>query len=217
MGRSEDDEEAGYPCPACGSRLFGWVAAHDPIDRSRMIVLDRCEACGLAVTRAPEPPDPDLELALVFDRLEGGELGLTVPNRRSVQAGIGGAQWAGLEPATRRLHLTPDALRRLLAARGYDLTDVRTPFSSEGRRQMWQTIVNAFTLRDNFNRSARAGLIPRETSRERWSYRLDRLVTILVAVPAAFFGYPLEGIAALLGRGGVIAATAVRDADRLSS
>ena len=203
-------EEATYPCPACGSKLFGWTAAHDPIDRSKMIVLDRCEACGLAVTRAPEPPDPDLELAPMLERLGGGDLALTVPNLRSVQASLGGAQWAGLEPDQRRLHVTPDSLRRLLAARGYDLGEVRTPFSREGRRGMWQTMVNAFTLRDNFARSASAGLIPRSTARERWAYRLDRLVTVLIAAPAALFGYPLEAIGSLLGRGGVIAATASR-------
>ena len=203
-------EEATYPCPACGSKLFGWTAAHDPIDRSKMIVLDRCEACGLAVTRAPEAPDPDLELAPMLERLGGGNLALTLPNLRSVQASLGGAQWAGLEPEQRRLHVTPDSLRRLLAARGYDVAEVRTPFSREGRRQMWQTMVNAFTLRDNFARSARAGLVPRSTSRERWAYRLDRVVTVLIAAPAVLFGYPLEAIASLLGRGGVIAATATR-------
>jgi hypothetical protein len=203
-------EEATYPCPACGSKLFGWTAAHDPIDRSKRIVLDRCEACGLAVTRAPEPPDPDLELAPMLERLGGGDLALTVPNLRSVQASLGGGQWAGLEPEQRRLHVTPDSLRRLLGARGYDLGEARTPFSREGRRLMWQTMVNAFTLRDNFARSARAGLIPRSTSRERWAHRLDRVVTVLIAAPAALIGYPLEGIASLLGRGGVIAATASR-------
>ncbi len=210
MAAAKEEEEATYPCPACEARLFGWVAAHDPIDRSQMIVLDRCEVCGLVVTRAPEPPDADLELAPMLERLDGGELGLSVPNRRSVQASLGGAQWAGLEPSRRRLHPTPDSLRRLLAARGYDLAEVGTPYTREGRSLMWQTMVNAFTLRDNFLRNARAGLIPRTTSRERWAYRLDRVVSVLVAVPAAILGWPLEGIAALLGRGGVIVATAVR-------
>lgn len=203
-------DEATYPCPACGARLFAWTAAHDPIDRGRKIVLDRCEVCGMAVTRAPDAPDPDLELAAMLERLDGGDVEVTVPNRRSIQAGFGGAQWAGLEPELRRLHLTPDALRRLLAKRGYDLGEVKTPFTRESRELMWQTMVNAFTLRDNFHRNAKADLIPRVTSKDRWSYRLDRLVTVLVAVPAALFGYPLEGIGAVLGRGGVIEATAKR-------
>ena len=130
----------------------------------------------------------------MLERLDGGELEVTVPNRRSFQAGIGGAQWAGLEPELRRLHLTPDALRRLLAKRGYELGEVKTPFTREARRLMWQTMVNAFTLRDNFHRNAEAGLIPKVTSKDRWTYRLDRLVTVLVAIPAGFFGYPLEAL-----------------------
>ena len=207
-------DEATYPCPACGARLFGWTAAHDPIDRGRKIVLDRCEVCGMAVTRAPGAPDPDLELAAMLERLDGGELEVTVPNRRSIQSGIGGAQWAGLEPELRRLHLTPDALRRLLAKRGYELGEVKTPFTREARRLMWQTLVNAFTLRDNFHRNAKADLIPQITSKDRWAYRLDRLVTVLVAIPAGLFGYPLEALGALLGRGGVIEATATRTTSR---
>ena len=121
------------PARPAGRRLFGWTAAHDPIDRGRKIVLDRCEVCGMAVTRAAGPPDPDLELAAMLERLDGGELEVTVPNRRSIQSGIGGAQWAGLEPELRRLHLTPDALRRLLAKRGYELGKVKTPFTRESR------------------------------------------------------------------------------------
>ena len=206
-------DEAAYPCPACGARLFGWTAAHDPIDRGRKIVLDRCEVCGMAVTRAPDPPDPDLELAAMLERLDGGALEITVPNRRSIQSGIGGAQWAGLQPELRRLHLTPDALRRLLAKRGYDLGEVKTPFTREARKLMWLTMVNAFTLRDNFHRNAEAGLIPKATPKDRWSYRLDRLVTVLVAIPAGLFGYPLEAFGAMLGRGGVIVTDAVRTGD----
>ena len=206
-------DEATYPCPACGAKLFGWTAAHDPIDRGRKIVLDRCEVCGLAVTRAPEAPDPDLELAAMLERLGGGDLEITVPNRRSIQAGIGGAQWAGLEPELRRLHLTPDALRRLLAKRGYELGEIKTPFTRESRELMWQTMVNAFTLRDNFARNAKAELIPRATSKDAWSYRLDRLVTTLVAIPAWLFGYPLEALGSALGRGGVIEVTAARTGD----
>ena len=203
-------QEALYPCPACGSALYGWSAAHDPLDRGRKVVLDHCEVCGLVVTRAADPPDADLELAPLLELLGGGRLELTVPNRRSIQAGIGGAQWAGLEPELRRLHLTPDSLRRLLAARGFQLGEVRTPFTKQGRAMMWQTLINAFTLRDNFDRNAKRGLISTETARERWAYRLDRVVSILVAIPTLIVAYPLEAIGSALGRGGVIEATAER-------
>jgi hypothetical protein len=203
-------EEADYPCPACGATLYGWTAARDPLDRDRRIVIDRCETCGLAVTRGAEAPDVDLELAGILKRLDAGELELSVPNRRSIQAGLGGAQWAGLELELRRLHQTPESLRLLLAKRGYGLESVATPYSKAARRTMWQTMVNAFTLRDNFIRDARAGLVPRGTGRNRWAYRLDWLVTVLVAAPVTLAAVPLEAIAAVLGRGGLIEARARR-------
>ena len=203
-------QEALYPCPACGSPLYGWSAAHDPLDRGKKVVLDHCEVCGLVVTRAAGPPDADLELAPLLELLGDGRLELTVPNRRSIQASLGGAQWAGLEPELRRLHLTPDSLRRLLAARGYQLGEVKTPFNKQGRTMMWQTLINAFTLRDNFDRNAKQGLISTATARERWAYRLDRVVSVLVAIPTLIVAYPLEAIASMLGRGGVIEATAER-------
>ncbi len=203
-----DLEEAGYPCPACGSTLYGWTAAHHPIDRRRRIVLDRCESCGLAVTRAAEPPDPDAELEPAINATAAGEIEVRAPNRRSIQGGLGGAQWAGLEPDLRRLHLNPEALRLLLAKRGWEVEHVDTPFTAEARRAMIQTMLNAFTLRDNFLRNARAGRLEPRTSRERLLYRLDWLVSFLVLGPAALFGVPLEALGAALGRGGVLEATA---------
>ena len=58
--RSEADGDGArrrraYPCPACGATLYGWTAAHDPLDRGKRIVLDRCENCGLSVTRGARP------------------------------------------------------------------------------------------------------------------------------------------------------------------
>ena len=73
---------------------------------------------------------------------------------------------------------------------------------------MWQTLVNAFTLRDNFATNARAGRIPRSSGRERASFWLDWVVSVLVAIPTAIVAFPLEGLAAVLGRGGLIEASA---------
>ena len=56
---------------------------------------------------------------------------------------LGGAQWAGLEPELRRLHLTPDSLGLLLRKQGLEVTDVGTPFRNRAFRLMWQTVVNA--------------------------------------------------------------------------
>ena len=203
-----DLEEARYRCPACESKLYGWTAAHDPLDRGRRIVLDRCETCGLAITRGPAPPDVDLELAPLLDGNSEGRIELTAPNRRSFQGGIGGAQWAGLEPELRRLHLNPESLRLLLGERDLELVELRTPYSGRSAKLMWQTLVNAFTLRDNFARNARAGRIPRSTGGEKATYWLDWTVSALVAIPTAIVAYPLEALAAAFGRGGVIEASA---------
>jgi hypothetical protein len=197
-------KHAHYPCPACGATLYGWTAAHNPLDRGHKIVLDRCESCGLAVTRAADPPDVAAEIDPLIERLPDGRSRLVAPNRRSIQGGLGGAQWAGLEPEIRRLHLNPDSAKRLLAQRGLEVTNVSTPFTREGRRGMLQTFLNAFTYRDNFLRNARAGRIEPRTDRDRWLFRLDWVVSVLVFVPSAIFALPLEALAAALGRGGVL-------------
>ena len=62
MAEAHRQKNAHYPCPACGATLFGWTAAHDPLARGNRIVLDRCENCGLAVTRRREPPNAEAEI-----------------------------------------------------------------------------------------------------------------------------------------------------------
>lgn len=209
MAAVDEQKDAHYPCPACGQTLYGWTAAHDPLQRGRKIVLDRCENCGLAVTRRPEPPDADAEIHQLISAADDGTVEIVAPNRKSFQGGLGGAQWAGLEPELRRLHLTPDSLGLLLRRQGLEMTDVGTPFRNRAFRLMWQTVVNAFTYRDNFIRNRRAGLIPDPaTGRDRFLYGLDWVVSILVAIPAAMFALPLELLATAFARGGVMTATA---------
>jgi len=202
-------KHAHYPCPACGATLYGWTAAHNPLKRGHKIVIDRCENCGLAVTRAAEAPDVDAEVDAVLDVRPDGTASLHAPNRRSLQGGIGGAQWAGMEPELRRLHLNPESVRLLLEQRGLEVTKVATPFCREGRHGMLQTFLNAFTLRDNFLRNARAGRISHPPGRDSWLYRLDWVVSCLVIVPAAIFALPLEAGGAAFGRGGVMDVEAV--------
>ena len=196
---SKEAKDVTYPCPACGAKLWGWVAARDPAGGAQ-IVLDHCEDCGLTVTRAPSPPDVDRELADL--RREGDEL--VIPNRRSFQGGIGAAQWSALDAIEHRLHLTPRSAELLLAERGVEVMAVSTPFSSEAWWAMAETFVNAFTLHDNFVRHARAGRIPRDTVKQKLAYWLDRVVSTLVLVPAALFAAPVEWIGSRFGRGGVM-------------
>lgn len=209
-GPAGDLENAAYPCPACGCNLFGWTAAHNPLRRGERIVLDRCENCALAVTRAAVPPNPAAELDALISET-GGRIEVSAPNRRSIQAGLGGAQWAGLEPELRRLHLNPESTRLLLTKRGIDVESVRTPSSSAGYKLMLQTLINAFTLRDNFLRNARAGRIAPRTAKDRWLFRLDYVVSYLVWVPCAVVAYPLERLGAASGRGGILEAEGRRD------
>lgn len=197
-----------YPCPACGSPLYGWVAAHDPLRSGRKVVIDRCESCRLAVTRADEPPDVAAELDAVVERGADGAIELVAPNGASVQGGLGGAQWAGLEPELRRLHLSPDSARRLLAQRGIEVTATSTPYTPASNSLMRQTLINAFTLRDNFLLNARAGRLPAPAStRDRLLRWLDYAVSWLVWIPCALVAYPLERGAAKLGRGGTLRVT----------
>lgn len=203
----------GYPCPACGAPLYGWAAAHNPLRRGERIVVDRCEGCRLAVTRAAEPPDAAAELDGAIGA-DGGAVEFEAPNGASVQGGLGGAQWAGLEPELRRLHLSPDSVRRLLAQRGIEVSEVATPYTRAGNALMRQTLINAFTLRDNFLRNARAGRLPEPASaRDRLLIWLDYTVSWLVWVPCALVALPLELGAAKLGRGGILRVRGGRRAD----
>lgn len=207
-----------YPCPACGSPLYGWAAAHDPLDHGRRIVVDRCEICGLGVTRGTEAPDVEADLEPLLATATGSAFSFEVANGASIQASISGAQWAGLEPELRRLHFTRDSTSRLLAEHGIEVLRITTPYSRGSYSLMRQTLINAFTLRDNFLRNARAGLLPEpETAGDRWLRRLDFAVSWLVWLPCAIAAYPLERIGALAGRGGVLRVDAVDPGETGSS
>ncbi len=199
MTAEEEDKQATYPCPACDARLFGWSAARHPIDGSKL-VLDHCESCGLVVTRAPNPPDSSAELAGLQRR---GDL-LIAANRGSFQGGIGGAQWAGMEPDQRRLHMNRRAAKLLLRKQGIELIDASTPFSWRSYVRMLETMINAFTLRDNFVANARAGRLRPVGARARFTFTLDAAVSCLVAIPLAIVAAPTELLGSLLGRGGLM-------------
>ena len=154
----------------------------------------------MLVTRASRPPDVAAELAAL--ERDGEEL--VLPNRRSWAAWLGAAGWADMGAAERRLHLTPDALKLLLAKQGIEVVKVRTPFSPRSYRGMLQTMINAFTLRNNFARHAFAGtLAPRNTT-DRLAIALDGVVTVLVAVPLSVVALLVEGLGSLFRRGDIM-------------
>lgn len=194
-----EGENARYPCPADGSPLFGWTRSK-PWDGGEPVLLDHCEECGMAVTRAASPPDVATELAAL--ERDGDEL--VVPNRGSVAAWLGAAGWSELDAGERRLHLTERAARELLAAHGTEVLASRTPFSGRSYGAMLQTMVNAFTLRNNFFRHARRGQLEARSTTDRFAFALDGFVTCFVAIPLSVVALGAELLASPLGRGGFL-------------
>jgi hypothetical protein len=181
------------PCPACGEPLFGWIDQRPGLAGP----VRRCESCGLGV--AGEPPGAE-EALLELDRQRRGE-GLRIANRGGFSAWIGGAGWAGLEPAARCL-FTVEAVRRLVARRDQVVRRVRWS-PGAGLATMWQTVLNGFT----FGRNVALGALGRGEAvlAERpWQRRLDALISIAVALPALLVAAPMEAVAAAARRGSAV-------------
>ncbi|HSJ17711.1 MAG TPA: hypothetical protein VK920_06430 [Solirubrobacterales bacterium] len=197
-------------CPACGEPLYGWVKLDDR-STGASYVVDRCEECGLGVTRGV--PEPDAVFVSARRGLRSGAtIEMRLPNRASWQAGIGGDRWAALALPTQRLHVTPRSLALLLHRHG--LAAVRTRQPALGRNQvwMWQTLLNGFTFNANFARDVvRRRLRPR-TARGWPSFAIDAVVTVLAALPLAVIAIPLELLAVALRRGGELVVS-VSDAE----
>jgi hypothetical protein len=194
---NEDMANAHYPCPVEGATLFGWTSSKQWDRRGKPTLLDHCEECGIAVTRRDAPPDVAAELAGL--ERDGDEL--VIPNRRSFAAWLGAAGWADLGATEHRLHLTETAARTLLAEQGTEVLSVRTPFSFRSYAGMLQTMINAFTLRNNFWRHLRAGKLEPSSTTDRLAFALDGIVTVLVAIPLSVVALITEAIASLAGRG----------------
>ncbi len=193
-------------CPACGEPLYGWVkvdvAGGDPPG----YVIDRCESCGLGVTRGVPEPEAVFESAR-RGLSSGATTEMRLPNRASLQAGIGGDQWAALKLPTQRLHLTPRSLQLLLERHGLVASRVRQPPFGRNQRWMWQTLLNGFTFHTNFARDVLRGRLTPRTARSLPRFAIDALVSILAALPLALVSIPLELGAALARRGGELEVT----------
>ena len=190
------------PCPACGQPLLGWavVEARDP-DGGREAVLQRCESCGLGLVRGAEA------------RLEPGERGVVaVANRRSWQAGLGGSHWAAIDPAGRDLYATPEALNRLLEEQGLEPQRVRQRPLGRNQLWMWQTLLNGLTFHDDFATDVLEGRLRPRNARNLAAFAIDAMVSVLAALPVALVSVPLELVAVVARRGGLIEA----DVKRLS-
>lgn len=180
------------PCPACGEPLFGWIDQRPGLGGP----VSRCESCGLGVVGTPGSSEQALA---ELDRAGGDGEAVTIANRASFAAWIGGAGWAGLERGARYL-FTVESVRRLVAHRDQVVRSDRWS-PGAGIAAMWQTILNGFT----FGRNIALGGLGRSKgvpAEEAWQRRLDALITVVVAVPALLVALPLELIDAAVGRGG---------------
>lgn len=176
------------PCPACGEPLFGWIEAPPGLAGP----VSRCESCGLGAVGGPGSADAALR---ELDRPAADER-LTILNRGSVSASIGGAGWAGLQPGARYL-FTVEAVRRLVARR--DQVVKRARWSpGAGIAAMWQTLLNSATFGHNV-------VVERPLRAKRpWQRRIDWLTVAVLAIPAFVIALPLESLAAALRRGSTI-------------
>jgi hypothetical protein len=194
-------------CPACGHPLYGWLQLDSPAGPS---LLERCESCRLGLAAGLGQQDVANELLAAARRLPDGGLELRVANRDSWQARLGGLNWAALETG-RGLYPTPRALELLAQNAGLSLTRIDCPRWGSGQVWMWQTIVNAFTFQHNFALRMRGG--PARASggpASRLKHAIDAVVTVLATPLVLVVALPLELIAALAGKGGVLVARAMR-------
>ncbi len=181
------------PCPACGEPLFGWIVARPGLAGP----VSRCESCGLGVVAAPGSTEDALRA--LYAQSEDGTI--RIANRAGFSAWVGGAGWAGLEPGSRYL-FTPEAVRRLAANRDQVVRSSRWQ-PGAGIATMWQTVLNGFT----FGRNVALGALGRgdaARAERPWQRGLDGLISVVVAIPALIVAAPLELIAALARRGGVL-------------
>jgi hypothetical protein len=177
------------PCPACGEPLFGWIDSRPGLAGP----VSRCESCGLGVVGKPGGAG---EALLELDRLGTTDEGVTIVNRASFSAWIGGAGWAGLERGSRYL-FTTEAVRRLVAARDQVVKSTRWS-PATGIATMWQTLVNSATFGRNLVVGASS------TAAKPWQRRVDWAVVAVLAIPAFAVALPLELIGAAGRRGSAL-------------
>lgn len=207
-----DPDEAPVRCPLCDGPMYGWLSLPDsaaeatvgmPLAEEDTIVVDRCEDCGAGLVRDPQPIDLATEISALVDPDRGV---LVAANRGSWQASLGGDGWAALAELPTRLIHTRRSLELIAEREGRTITEPGSPPVGRGQRWMWQTLVNGLTLQPNFFRRARSGALRPKGGRGRAAFAIDAVVTALAAPLVALLSFPLELVASLAGRGGVLEA-----------
>ena len=179
---------------------MGRGRARDP-DGGGEAILERCESCGLGLVRGSDAS------------MEPSQRGVVaVANRRSWQAGLGGEHWAAIDPAERDSYPTPEALTRLLEKQGLEPLRLRQRPLGRNQLWMWQTLLNGLTFHDDFASDVLGGRLRPRNSRNVAAFAIDAMVSVLAAIPVALISVPLELVAVVVRRGGLIEA----DVKRLS-
>jgi hypothetical protein len=208
------------PCPLCGQPLYPWVglpargteavSVGEPLpDAEAERVIVRCESCGVALER-----DRDVDLSAEWEAVcRPGEVGaraISIPDRRSWQAAIGVGGWAAIDLYPGHLIHTRRSLELLAQHNDYGLASISWPWHGPNQPWMWQTLLNGLTFHPNFAREVRAGRLRPHNARSRVKFTVDSIVTVLGAPLVALVSFPLEALAGLVRRGGLIAASARR-------
>jgi hypothetical protein len=190
-------------CPLCGQALYPWVTPPDTEGGERL--LDRCEGCGVAVERGAVA-DLIGELDAISTAEPDGTRWVQLPNRASLQAGIGGEAWAAIDVGDGALIHTPRSLELLAERTGHRVESFGFGMLARNQAWMWQTLLNGLTLHPNFAREAVAGRLRPSTGRGRLAFTVDLVASVLAAPLVALVSVPLELIAVALRRGGLLRA-----------
>jgi hypothetical protein len=188
-------------CPLCGQALYPWVTP--PAGESGRPILDRCENCGAAVERGAVV-DLMRELNAISVVEPDGMRWAQLPNRASLQAGIGGEAWAAIDAGDGALIQTPRSLELLAERTGYEVESLGFAVLARNQGWMWQTLLNGLTLHPNFAREALAGRLRPSSGRGRLAFGVDLVASVLAAPLVVLVSVPLELIAVALRRGGWI-------------
>lgn len=198
-------EEGAVPggprCPACDKPLFVWIET-DGFGPREDQIIDRCENCGLAVSRDSVPTAEEAATQLLGASGNGRNV-FRAPNAASVQAWLGAENWAALKPGDGKLKPSPRAVELLLAKRGLRVGRLRQ-LPAAGMASMWQTLLNLITFHRDFASEAASRRLRPGTGKGLAAYVIDVLVTVFAAIPTAILAVVLEGAALVFKRGGVI-------------
>ena len=192
---------------------IGMASPIDPEEEGadrRAELIDRCDDCKAGIIRGSSPVDLKAELEAISSARGDGSIELRTPNRASLQAGIGGEGWSALGKEQGRLLHTPRSLELLAEKNGVDYQGAAFPPWGPSQGWMWQTLINGLTLHTNFAREVRAGRLRLANARSRFAFLADAVATVAASPFVIVVSIPLEAVAALIKRGGLMVARATR-------